>query len=105
MQRIHWTFGFVVALAVACAPTSPPAPQKAAQPVAAAQPGDTKSARTDAPMFGGTPQRNMINTIDKNVPVLWSTEEGKLKNIKWIAELGSKAFGGPVIANGKVYVG
>jgi outer membrane protein assembly factor BamB len=60
---------------------------------------------SDCPMFGGTPQRNLVNLIDKNVPTMWSVEEGKEKNIKWIAKLGDKAFGGPVIANGKIYVG
>jgi len=27
------------------------------------------------------------------------------KNIKWIAKLGTQAYGNPVIANGRVYVG
>ncbi|HZZ77842.1 MAG TPA: PQQ-binding-like beta-propeller repeat protein [Gemmataceae bacterium] len=62
-------------------------------------------ARTDSPMFGGTPQRNMVNTVDKNIPIDWSVEEGKLKNIKWIATMGTKCYGGPVIAEGKIFVG
>ncbi|MCI0638293.1 MAG: PQQ-binding-like beta-propeller repeat protein [Gemmataceae bacterium] len=60
---------------------------------------------SDSPLFGGSPQRNMANVKDKNIPAEWVVEEGKHKNIKWIADLGSKAFGGPVIANGKVYMG
>ena len=56
-------------------------------------------------MFGGTPQRNMVNTTAKNLPTEWSTEEGNEKNVKWSADLGSKAYGGPVIAGGKVVVG
>lgn len=63
------------------------------------------TAKSDAPMYGGTPQRNMVNTIDKNLPVTWSVEEGKQKNVKWVAELGRPAYGGPVIADGVVYVG
>jgi outer membrane protein assembly factor BamB len=59
----------------------------------------------DWPMFGGTPQRNMVNLTAKGIPTEWSVEEGKLKNIKWVAELGSKAYGGPVVADGKVFVG
>jgi outer membrane protein assembly factor BamB len=55
-------------------------------------------------MFGGTPQRNMVNTIAKNLPVEWSVEEGS-KDVKWSADLGSKAYGGPVIAGGKIFVG
>ncbi len=60
---------------------------------------------SDAPMFGGTPQRNMANTIDKNIPSDWNVEKGKRKNIKWDADLGSVTYSGPVIADGKVYVG
>jgi outer membrane protein assembly factor BamB len=57
------------------------------------------------PMFGGTPERNMVNAVDKNIPTEWSVEEGKRKNIKWVADLGNKCYGGPVVADGKVFVG
>lgn len=57
------------------------------------------------PMFGGTPSRNMVNRVDKNVPTDWSIAEGKTKNIKWAVDLGSKAYGGPVIAAGRIFVG
>jgi outer membrane protein assembly factor BamB len=67
--------------------------------------GAKSTAKTDAPLFGGTPSRNMVNLVDKNVPTDWNVEEGKRKNIKWAAELGDKSYGGPVVANGKVYVG
>jgi outer membrane protein assembly factor BamB len=56
-------------------------------------------------MFGGTPQRNMVNTTDTNLPATWSVEEGKQKNIKWVAEIGNKTHGSPVVADGKVFVG
>jgi len=62
-------------------------------------------AQSDAPTFGGSPSRNMVNTTAKNIPIDFSVEEGKHKGIKWVAELGSKAYGGPVIAAGKLYVG
>src|SRR5947209_3419988 len=55
-------------------------------------------------MFGGTPQRNMVNAGATGLPVTWSVEEGS-KDVKWSADLGSKAYGGPVIAGGKVLVG
>ncbi|HEX3314100.1 MAG TPA: PQQ-binding-like beta-propeller repeat protein [Gemmataceae bacterium] len=64
-----------------------------------------KPGKSDSPMFGGTPQRNMVNTIDKNVPIDFGIEEGKEKNVLWSALLGDKAYGGPVIANGRIYVG
>lgn len=57
------------------------------------------------PMFGGTPQRNMVNLFAKNVPTEWSVEEGKRENVKWVAELGNEVYGGPVVAGGKIYVG
>src|ERR1700680_2211520 len=55
-------------------------------------------------MFGGTPLRNMVNSAAKNLPVKFSVDEGS-KDVKWAADLGSKAYGGPVIAGGKVIVG
>ncbi len=64
-----------------------------------------KDAGQDWPLFGGTPQRNMVNLTAKNIPTDWSVEEGKHKNVKWSAELGNKAYGGPVVAGGRVYVG
>src|SRR5438128_2523026 len=57
------------------------------------------------PMWGGGLSRNMVNTFDHNVPSDWSIEEGAQKNIKWVAEMGSKAYGGPIIAGGKVFMG
>src|ERR1043165_3223938 len=60
---------------------------------------------TTSPMFGGTPYRNMVNLTDKNIPTQWDVDPAKLQNIKWVAEVGKKAYGGPVIANGMVFVG
>src|SRR2546430_1250659 len=60
---------------------------------------------SESPLFGGTPQRNMVNPLDKGIPTEWNVEDGKFKNVKWVAKLGNKAYGGPVIAGGHVYVG
>ncbi len=57
----------------------------------------------DWPMWGGTPQRNMVNHVEKNIPASWDTATGK--NIKWVARLGSQTYGNPVVAHGKVLVG
>src|SRR5438552_6566382 len=57
------------------------------------------------PMFGGHLTRNMVNTFEHNVPTEWSIEEGAQKNVKWVADLGSKAYGGPIIADGKIFMG
>ncbi len=67
--------------------------------------GAKNDAKTDSPLYGGTTARNMVNLIDKNVPIDWNVEDGKHKNVKWIANLGDRSFGGPVIADGRIYVG
>ena len=67
-----------------------------AQPAAAARAADWI-------MYGGTPSRNMVNTVVKGLPTEWDL--AKKTNIRWEVDLGSKAYGGPVIADGKVFVG
>ena len=57
----------------------------------------------DWPMWGGDPQRNMVNTVEKNIPSTWDIDTGR--NIKWTAELGSQTYGNPVISGGKIFVG
>lgn len=57
------------------------------------------------PMFGGTVHRNLANPEETGLPESWSIQEGKTKNIKWSAKLGSKALGGPVVAGGRIFVG
>lgn len=57
------------------------------------------------PMFGGQLSRNLVNLIDKNVPIEFSVEDGNHKNVKYAIDLGSKAYGGPIIAGGKIYIG
>ena len=69
------------------------------------EPVGKTAAAPSWPMFGGTPERNMVNTVDKNIATTWNAEEGKRKNIKWVTELGTKSYGGPVIADGKIFVG
>src|SRR5512146_959958 len=57
----------------------------------------------DWPMWGGTPQRNMANTVEKGIPASWDIETGR--NVRWSAQLGSQSYGNPVVADGKVFVG
>ena len=61
-------------------------------------------AGSDEPpvMFGNTPSRNMVSS-EKGLPVRWDLASGM--NIKWSAELGSQTYAGPVLLDGKVYVG
>ncbi len=60
------------------------------------------AAEKDVTMFGNTPQRNMVSE-EKNLPAKFNLESGL--NIKWVAELGSQSYAGPVVAGGKVFVG
>jgi outer membrane protein assembly factor BamB len=57
------------------------------------------------PLFGGTLSRNMVNTFERNMPTEWNAEKGEEKNIKWSADLGTRSYAGPVIADGKVIIG
>lgn len=54
-------------------------------------------------LYGESLQRNMVNTFEKNMPSEWDVESGK--GVKWKAALGSRAYGGPIIYGGKVFIG
>jgi outer membrane protein assembly factor BamB len=56
----------------------------------------------DWPMWGGTPDRNMVSSM-KGLPFEWDVKTKK--NVKWVAELGSQSYGNPVVAGGMVFVG
>jgi outer membrane protein assembly factor BamB len=57
------------------------------------------------PMYGGDLSRNFVNLVEKNIPTTWSVKNGAEKNIKWSQKLGTEAYGGPIVAGGKVFVG
>jgi outer membrane protein assembly factor BamB len=59
-------------------------------------------ASQDWPMWGGTPQRNMVSA-QKNVPTAWDVKAKT--NLRWKAAVGTTSYGNPVVANGKVFVG
>jgi outer membrane protein assembly factor BamB len=63
---------------------------------------DPPSGGKDWPMWGGTPDRNMISSM-KGLPLDWDVKTKK--NVKWVAELGSQSYGNPVVAGGMVFVG
>ncbi len=56
----------------------------------------------DWPMWGGTPDRNMVSNM-KGLPIEWDVKTKK--NVKWVANLGSQSYGNPVVAAGMVFVG
>lgn len=67
------------------------------QSVVASDPGNG-----DWPMWGGTPDRNMVSNM-KGLPTTWNVE--KKTNVKWVSSLGSQSYGNPVVAGGQVYIG
>ncbi|MGD8453146.1 MAG: PQQ-binding-like beta-propeller repeat protein [Phycisphaerae bacterium] len=69
----------------------PPASQPTSQP-----------AGGSWPMWGGSPDRNAVSPA-KGIPHDWDLKSGR--NIRWQAKLGTYAYAGPVIADGRVYVG
>src|SRR5688572_21676860 len=54
------------------------------------------------PMWGGTPDRNMVSSVEG---VAARLDVGKETNVKWAGGLGSEAYGNPVVAGGMVFVG
>lgn len=70
--------------------------------VAASDPSSGDPGNGDWPMWGGTPDRNMVSNM-KGLPTSWNIE--KKTNIKWVSSLGSQSYGNPVVAGGQVYVG
>ena len=86
-------------------PASKPAPPAAKPAAPAAKTDPVKLAEPPPdqwPMWGGTPDRNMISSM-KGIPTAWDLKSKK--NVKWVAELGSQTYGNPVVANGIVLVG
>ena len=65
--------------------------------VAASDPGSG-----DWPMWGGTPDRNMVSNM-KGLPSSWDIN--KKTNVKWVSELGSQSYGNPVVSGGLVFIG
>ena len=64
--------------------------------------GASDPSTGDWPMWGGTPDRNMVSNM-KGLPTEWDVKTKK--NVKWVAELGSQSYGNPVVAAGMVFVG
>jgi outer membrane protein assembly factor BamB len=69
----------------------------AAAPLLASDPGTGSW-----PMWGGTPDRNMVSKA-KNLPTEWDVKTKK--NIVWVADTGSQSYGNPVVGDGMVFIG
>lgn len=61
---------------------------------------------SDWPMGGRSPDRNPVSP-EKSPPLDWHVgdDETPSKNIRWSAKVGTRAIGGPIVANGLVWVG
>lgn len=66
---------------------------------AAVPAGDAGGERS---MLGSSPERNMVSAA-RGLPSSWDL--ATRRNVRWMAQLGSQAYAGPVVAGGKVYVG
>lgn len=69
----------------------------------------------DWTQWGGDASRNMVSDTDMKIPTdfvpgdyLGRTDQidpSTMKKVKWVAKLGSQAYGNPTVANGRVFVG
>jgi outer membrane protein assembly factor BamB len=75
----------------------------AAEQAAGAKPAAGETATRVWKMYGGTPGRNMVNTVERNLPSQWNYKART--NIKWDAKLGSKSYGNPVVFGGRIFLG
>ncbi|MCI0336931.1 MAG: PQQ-binding-like beta-propeller repeat protein [Acidobacteria bacterium] len=62
----------------------------------------SETGKGDWPMWGGTPDRNMVSSM-KGLPANWDIT--KKTNVKWVSTLGSQSYGNPVVAGGFVFLG
>jgi outer membrane protein assembly factor BamB len=58
--------------------------------------------KSDLVMFGGDASRNFVST-ETGLPTTWDLKKGQ--NIKWVADLGSQAYAGPLYYDGMIFVG
>ena len=79
--------GFISSAVLAASPAS--------QPTTRPQPGAW-------PMLGGSPARNAVSA-ESGILHEWDLKTKK--NVKWAAPLGSYSYAGPIVADGKIYIG
>jgi outer membrane protein assembly factor BamB len=53
-------------------------------------------------LFGAFPTRNMVSS-ETGLPTKWDVKTGA--NVKWTQAVGSQSYAGPVVADGKVFIG
>lgn len=87
------TLVFTVVLGVVALRSSPEA----------TSPTVSDAGNSDWPMYGGDLSRDLVNLKSKGIPTTWDAATGE--KILWSVDLGSKAYGGPIVAGGHIYVG
>src|SRR5438552_5501699 len=92
-KRRTWSFRVICFLLLTASCLLPPG----SSPVSASDPGSG-----DWPMWGGTPDRNMVSNT-KGLPINWDVKTKK--NVKWVADLGSQSYGNIVVSGGVVLIG
>ena len=58
---------------------------------------------SDWRMYGGHLKRNFANPLAKGLPETWSVRTGT--NVAYSIQLGSRAYGGPVMSDGRILIG
>ncbi len=53
---------------------------------------------------GDSSSRNNVNRTAKDLPTEWKVGKGGPKNVKWVADLGTRGYVPPAVAGGRVYV-
>src|SRR4051794_21895081 len=111
-MKLTWTIGLLLPVLAGCGLVVTPKPTD--EVVAAAdEPAKEKApAGGGVGMFGGTIARNLVNLNEKGILDDFAIEEKRndkivttARNVKWIAKTGNKAYGGPVIAGGRIFIG
>ncbi|MEM7316503.1 MAG: hypothetical protein AAF497_25490, partial [Planctomycetota bacterium] len=54
-------------------------------------------------MYGGHLKRNFANPLAKGLPDEWDISDGT--NVAYSVQLGSRAYGGPVMSGGRILIG
>jgi len=61
-----------------------------------------RAAEPERSMFGAFPNRNQVSP-EKGLPTKWDIKTGM--NVKWTSKSGSQSYAGPIVGDGKVFVG
>ncbi len=73
-------------------------------PVQAQNPPDLlELSPKDWRMYGGHLKRNFANPLAKGLPDSWDIKDGT--NVAYSVQLGSRAYGGPVMSGGRILIG